>query len=235
MSSTAGKSPRKRIGPAVASAAKSFVQATAVVLFLQGLLALAGLPYLNTVGKIILLLITAAYVLLAVGLWYGPSWVALPGMVLTLPQLALVSTWPFSWACFVGATFGVHVVFVPNDARLYPGIFYSLGVQFVESHAGNSRALVSMLTPGSPKPFWASTWWPCTCLRYWSSAGASANCVPTQASRSRRRAPLEYDKPRARLIRARGGVAAETARNDQALGRTPTPQRDDARAYSAKA
>lgn len=124
------------------------VRTTAIIVLLQGLLALLALR----TGGAGVFLFTAIYVLLATGIWHAEKWAWWLGIALTTPQVVLVSSWTVSWSFFVGATFGFGVQEPTGESPHLLG-FGLHGVQPVVSHFGYHRALSISLTPGYPVPF----------------------------------------------------------------------------------
>ena len=94
--------------------------------------------------QIVVLLVAAAiYALLAWGVWNSKRWALLAAIIITVPQLFIVSSALFSWQFFVGGAFGPGIA--PSSALLDTRltIFYSAGVQFDFAFFQRSRSLVA--------------------------------------------------------------------------------------------
>lgn len=124
---------------------------TALVVALQGLLALPKLQHPNANTPFVLAVV-AGYLVLAAWLWARVRWAALAGIVVTLPQTVLLSTWTFTWACFVGFTFGFDLALPPDEFIPRPAFFGLHGVQFMAAHGGFMPGMPGTLGFRSPAP-----------------------------------------------------------------------------------
>ena len=81
-------------------------------------------------GGLFLLAVAAVYALLGWGVWASKQWALILALILTAPQLVIVSTKLFSWQFYIGGAFGPGLAFSSSLLDTRFTVFASVGARF---------------------------------------------------------------------------------------------------------
>ena len=114
---------------------------TASIALLQGLLPLLVFGGWRP-GGLFLVGTAAVYVLLSWALWTGRRWALPLGLLLTLPQLLVVSSWLVSWRVFVGTSIGLGAKPALDVLAMPLSVFWHVGSSYFAACFGYDPAFV---------------------------------------------------------------------------------------------